>query len=75
MNLVARPRGTFLEEYGTGFLCAPGAKRPPAPRWGWETWPMRAPHDEVIGFLVALINTLPDMAEKRGRPRLGSYLV
>lgn len=31
--------------------------------------------DEVIDFVSGVANTLPDLLRKRGRPRLGSYLV
>lgn len=32
-------------------------------------------HDEVIDFLSGITNTIPDSLARRGRPRLGNYLV
>jgi hypothetical protein len=32
-------------------------------------------HDEVVGFLSGVMNTIPDALASRGRPRLGNYLM
>lgn len=40
----------------------------------WISWPGTVELDELLGFLTILHNTLPVIAEKRGRPRIGRYL-
>lgn len=40
---------------------------------GWAAW-SGDEHEEVIGFLACLSNTLPRIAATRGEPRLGMYI-
>jgi len=41
----------------------------------WTQWPKKQPHDEIVGFLGGLLNSLRTVANSRGSPRLGNYFV
>lgn len=48
----------------------PGAPPP----MEWIRWAENEAHDEVLGFLSVLLNTLPVISRSRGMPRIGRYL-
>lgn len=41
----------------------------------WTYWAPTEGHDEVIGFLSGILNTIPDMVAARLRPRFGQYML
>jgi hypothetical protein len=41
----------------------------------WWYWEPTAEHDEVIGFLSGILNTIPDLVAARLRPRFGKYIL
>lgn len=41
----------------------------------WWYWEPTAEHDEIIGFLSGVLNTIPDSIASRGRPRFGKYML
>ena len=56
-----------------GVICVVGAGCWISTPKGWVIWAGEM-HEEVLGFLVCLSNTLPEIAASRGEPRLGGYL-
>jgi len=40
----------------------------------WSHWPRSDPHDEVLGFLAAIMNTIPSLSASRGTPSMGRYV-
>lgn len=40
----------------------------------WSQWPCRRSHDEVIGFLASIMNTIGSLAASRGNPAMGHYV-
>jgi hypothetical protein len=40
---------------------------------GWTQWANRVPHDEVVGFVVALVNTVERIASTRQQPDMRAY--
>jgi len=41
----------------------------------WWCWEANKEHDEVMSFLGAILNTIPDSIASRGRPRYGKYII
>ncbi|MBI3822250.1 MAG: hypothetical protein HY289_06170 [Planctomycetes bacterium] len=41
----------------------------------WRTWPVDYEFAEVISFIGTILNTYREVAETRGQPRLGRYLI
>ena len=41
----------------------------------WLCWKPTSNHEEIIGFLSGVLNTIPDAIASRGRPRFGEYLL
>ncbi|MDF0591187.1 hypothetical protein P0O15_08405 [Methanotrichaceae archaeon Mx] len=41
----------------------------------WWFWKANEEHDEVIAFLGAILNTIPDSIALRGHPKFGEYVI
>lgn len=44
-------------------------------RGDWKAWPSSYPHEEIIRFIATVMNSYRLIADQRGQPRLGLYVL